>query len=298
MKMLVLSCVALWASPALAADDPGEPKGEDNKLVDKPGGKFSLLGTECKAEEAGGVEVTPGSPPLDVDDTGTPGCNGWEVNIVTAGEFSKAMSLETPLLDINYGIGDNVQLKVEAPYQFSRVDGVSRSGVGSAEVGIKHRFFEDESRDLSIAVYPQVEFAMPGTAAAGEDEGTLLKFPVLMSTKVGETSKGDVMLTANFAYNVSTSSQTGQYISAALGVGFPLTRNLALMIEGTTGQALTRNMDGVRASVFKADLGLVGKLGPHLMLFGAAGQSYTSSDSDDASHTCLVLGFRLIAGGP
>jgi hypothetical protein len=298
MKKLLISCAALWASPALAADAPGEPKGEADHLVEKSGGKFSLLATECKAEDEGGVEATPGSPPLDVDDTGTPGCNGWEINIVTSGELGKAMSFDSPLLDINYGIGDNVQLKVEAPYQFTRIDGVNHGGVGAAEVGIKHRFFEDESRDLSIAVYPQVEFAIPGTAAAGEAEGTLLKFPVLMSTKIGETSKGDVMLTANLAYNASTSAETGQYVSAALGVGFPLTRNVALMLEGTTEQALTRNMDGVRTSVFKADLALFGKISPHLMLFGAAGQNYASSESEDASHTCFVLGFRLLAGGP
>jgi hypothetical protein len=298
MKKLLLSCAALWASPALAAEDPSEAKPDEDRITEKASGAFSLLGTECKAEDDGAVETTPGSPPLDVDDTGTPGCRGWEINIVTSGDLGKAMSFETPLFDINYGIGDNIQLKVEAPFQFTRIDGVNHGGIGSAEVGIKHRFFEDEARDLSVAIYPQVEFAIPGTAAADEAEGSLLKFPVLMSTKVGETSKGDVMLTANLAYNMSTSSETGQYISAALGVGFPLTRNIALMVEGTTEQALARNMDGVRASMFKADLGLVGKISPHLMLFGAAGQSYTSSASDDASHTCLVLGFRLLAGGP
>jgi hypothetical protein len=118
MKEFLLSSIALWASPALAADAPGEPKGEDNQLVEKSGGKFSLLGRECKAEDDA-LETTPGSPPLDVDDPNMPGCNGWEINIVTSGELGKAMSFETPLFDINYGIGDNIQLKVEAPFQLT-----------------------------------------------------------------------------------------------------------------------------------------------------------------------------------
>src|ERR1043166_9252312 len=120
MKKLMFTCALLWVSPVFAAEE--EPKGAgDEKLADKAekekeGGKFTLFGHERKGEEDEGPETTPGSPPLDVDDTGTPGCNAWEVNIVTSGEFGKSMSLETPLLDINYGVGDNIQLKWEVPY--------------------------------------------------------------------------------------------------------------------------------------------------------------------------------------
>jgi hypothetical protein len=289
-------CAALWASPALA-EDHSDPKGEDTKLVDKPGGKFSLLGTECKAEDDSGPETTPGAPPLDIDDPNTPGCNGWEINIVTSGDLGKAMSFETPLFDINYGIGDNIQLKVEAPIQFIRSDGVTRSGVGAAEVGIKHRFFSDESRDMTVAVYPQLEFGIPGTAAANEGS-PILKLPVLLSTKVGETGKGDVMITANVAYNLSTSTDSHDHIAAAFGIGFPLSSSIAMMIEGTTEQSLGNNMAGVRETAYKANAGFLGKVNSHLLWFGAIGESYLASDAGDTTHTCLVAGFRLIAGGP
>lgn len=296
MKKLLLLCAALWASPALA-DDHSEPKGEDAKLVDKPGGKFSLLGTECKAEDDTGPETTPGAPPLDIDDPNTPGCNGWEVNIVTSGDLGKAMSFETPLFDINYGIGDNIQLKVEAPIQFIHSDGVTRSGVGAAEVGIKHRFFADESRDMTIAVYPQLEFGIPGTAAA-DDGSPILKVPVLLSTKVGETSKGDVMITANVAYNMATSADSHDYIAAAFGIGFPLTSSIAMMVESTTEQSLGNNMAGVRETMYKANAGFLGKVNSHLLWFAALGESYIASDAGDTTHTCLVAGFRVLAGGP
>ncbi len=295
MKKFVLLSAALWASPALAAEDHSEPKGEDK--VEKAGGKFSLLSTECKAEDDDGPETTPGAPPLDIDDPNTPGCNGWEVNIVTSGELGKAMSFETPLFDINYGIGDNIQLKVEAPIQFIRSDGATKSGVGAAEVGIKHRFFSDESRDMTIAVYPQLEFGIPGTAAA-DDSSPIVKLPVLLSTKVGETGKGDVMITANVAYNLSTSSDTRDTLAAAFGIGFPLSKSIAMMVEGTTEQSLGNNMDGVREAVYKANLGFLGKVNSHLLWFGAVGESYAASDAGDTTHTCLVAGFRLLAGGP
>jgi len=298
MKKLLLSCsVLLSASPALAAEDPSEAKGEDGKLVDKPGGRFSLLSTECKAEDEAGLETTPGSPPLDVDDPNTPGCNGWEVNIVTSGELGKAMSFETPLFDINYGIGDNIQLKVEAPFQLTRSEGVTRSSVGAAEIGIKHRFFDDESRDMTIAVYPQVEFGIPGTAAADEDSA-LVKLPVLLSTKVGETAKGNVMITANVGYNLTTGAETPDFISAAFGIGFPLTSSIAMMVEGTTEQSLGSNMGGVREAVYKANAGFLGKINSHLLWFGAVGESYTAAEEGDTTHTCVMAGLRLIAGGP
>jgi hypothetical protein len=295
MKIMMSLCAVLWASSAFAA---GAVEPKDDASVEKHGGKFSLLGTECKAEDEAGPETTPGSPPLDVDDPATPGCNAWEVNIVTSGELGKAQSFETPLLDINYGIGDNVQLKVEAPYEFTRLDGASHGGVGAAEVGIKHRFFHDESRDMDIAVYPQVEFAVPGTAAADDDAPTIYKLPVLLSTKLGETGKGDVMLTANLGYYGSASADFGHHLGAALGVGFPLTSGTSLMLEATTEQALTNDMAGVRESVFKANAGILGKLTDHLMWFGAVGESYASSEADDAAHTCVVLGVRVLAGGP
>jgi hypothetical protein len=70
------------------------------------------------------------------------------------------------------------------------------------------------------------------------------------------------------------------------------------MLEATTEQALTNDMAGVRESVFKANVGVLGKLTDHLMWFGAVGESYASSEADDAAHTCLVLGVRVLAGGP
>jgi hypothetical protein len=298
MKMLPFVCALLWMSPAFADDDDHENKESGGEITER-GGHFSLLGKECKAEEES-LETTPGSPPLDVDDPGTPGCNGWEVNIVTTGEFGKGMSAETPLLDINYGVGDNLQLKAEAPYEFSRVDGVNTTGLGRAEFGIKYRFYDNEESDTGIAMYPQLEFAIPGTAAAEGDEGkgTTTKLPLLFSRKIAETRKGNVMLTANAAFNMTTVPGSEHYVTGALGIGFPVTSKLAMMIEGSTEQALSKNEDGVRERYLKANVGFIGPISEHLAWFGAVGQTFASSDMEDGSHTCVTLGLRVLAGGP
>jgi hypothetical protein len=298
MKKLPFMCALLWMSPAFADDDVHEAKGGEQEISEK-GGQFSLFSRECKAEEES-LETTPGSPPLDVDDPGTPGCNGWEINIVTAGEFGKGMTGETPLLDVNYGVGDNLQLKAEAPYEFSRVDGVSSSGVGRGELGIKYRFYDNEENETGIAMYPQIEFAIPGTAAAEGDEGkgTTTKLPLLFSRRLAETSKGNVMLTINAGFNLTTVPGEKNYVSGALGIGFPVMSKLALMIEGSTEQAIGNNMDNVRERYFKANLGMLGPITEHFLWFGSVGQTFASSDTEDSSHTCVVLGLRVLAGGP
>lgn len=58
-----------------------------------------------------------GSPPLITDDPGTPGDGHWEINIgVSTEKRPGARASELPLLDLNYGVGDRLQLKYEVPY--------------------------------------------------------------------------------------------------------------------------------------------------------------------------------------
>ena len=60
-------------------------------------------------------------PPLVTDDPGTPGPDDWEINVVFTSESSVAEKrVELPLLDINYGWGERIQLKYEVPYVISK----------------------------------------------------------------------------------------------------------------------------------------------------------------------------------
>ena len=58
-----------------------------------------------------------GGPPMLTDDPGTPGDGHWEINTaVTTEQRPGERSSEPPLLDLNYGIGDRIQLKYEAAW--------------------------------------------------------------------------------------------------------------------------------------------------------------------------------------
>ncbi|MFV0387937.1 MAG: hypothetical protein ACK5NT_04210, partial [Pyrinomonadaceae bacterium] len=58
-----------------------------------------------------------GGPPMITDDTGTVPKGHWEINSAfTIERTSEGNSFGTPLLDINYGLSQNTQLKVEIPW--------------------------------------------------------------------------------------------------------------------------------------------------------------------------------------
>ena len=56
-----------------------------------------------------------GGPPLLTDDPGTPGNRNWEINISSTQFWRNTeRELQSPLVDINYGLGDRTQLKYQA----------------------------------------------------------------------------------------------------------------------------------------------------------------------------------------
>jgi hypothetical protein len=110
-----------------------------------------------------------GGPPLLTDDPGTPGNKNWEINIASTQFFSRGEhEIEAPLLDINYGLGDRIQLKYEVPYLFdSDEGGPYRRGVGNSLIGVKWRFFQkSDEKDWNISTYPQLEVNNPFNSEA------------------------------------------------------------------------------------------------------------------------------------
>lgn len=104
------------------------------------------------------IPAAPGGPPLVTDDPETPGRGGWEINISHNVEKTRdEFSMETPLIDVNYGLMENDQWKIEFPLLFLDPENdQERWGVGDLEVGWKYRFFEEDDRGLMASIYPQV----------------------------------------------------------------------------------------------------------------------------------------------
>ena len=124
-----------------------------------------------------------GGPPMLTDDPGTPGDGRWEINLAVLSEHSGATTTyEAPLVDINYGLGDRLQLKFEVPWLWqdaSRHE--ERSGLGNGVAGVKWRFYDGGDDAWQISTYPQVEsgFVFPRSSHHGlTDGGTSYLLPL------------------------------------------------------------------------------------------------------------------------
>src|ERR1041385_4534107 len=130
------------------------------------------------------------SPPMEMDDPGTPGEQGIEVNFVGTFLHAGPGRGSESLLDANYGIGDRLQLKLERPYLTVRSEeNPFQDGLGATELGVKWRFIDHAG--LAIAAYPQYSFNDAFTLRDAEGnpedgEGRSFYFPVLISQQLGE----------------------------------------------------------------------------------------------------------------
>jgi len=114
-----------------------------------------------------------GGPPFITNDPGTPGDGNWEINIMAYSERHPAARIfNAPILDLNYGVGSRIQLTYEVPYLVVGTDGgPTRSGLGKSVAGVKWRFYDSDEKELSISIFPQLEFNNPDSSLQRGQEG-------------------------------------------------------------------------------------------------------------------------------
>jgi hypothetical protein len=122
-----------------------------------------------------------GGPPMLTDDTGTPGDGHWEINLATLSfHTDSADTYQLPLIDLNYGIGERVQLKLEMPFVRQNDPSGTHSGLGNGLFGVRWRFYDAGDEGWQISTYPQYQFApSPSAAHRGLAEaGTAVLLPL------------------------------------------------------------------------------------------------------------------------
>jgi hypothetical protein len=101
-----------------------------------------------------------GGPPFRTDDPDTPGNKHWEINFGWIGDRNpQTGAYQVPDVDINYGLGDRLQLKYELPIAIEEsrtlpatpnqptTQGQVIGGIGESLMGIKWRFYEHHPND-------------------------------------------------------------------------------------------------------------------------------------------------------
>jgi hypothetical protein len=133
--------------------------------------------------------VAQGGPPFITNDPGTPGNGNWEINIASMQTGTRAaVSYQVPQIDLNFGLGDRIQLTYEVPYVLQTGDGAQmRSGWSNAYPGIKWRFLDEGEGGWQLSTFPQVETG--ATMLAQEKQitspGPRLLLPLEVAKKVG-----------------------------------------------------------------------------------------------------------------
>jgi hypothetical protein len=224
-----------------------------------------------------------GGPPLIGDDPGTPGNNHWEINIAYIGlRTPRQSSVETPHLDLNYGLGDHLQLKYEVGYLTGKeVNEHVESGVNNSLFGVKWRFLDEETNGVDMSTYPQV--GVNTTHSLGRagviDTGTDVFVPLEIAKTFGKWE-----LDTEEGYQFSE-VQHNQFVGGFI-VGYKLTEKLELL-----GEVRASVDDNFRHTDVVLDGGARFALNDNIAIIAAAGRSLRSDD--DSTTLYAYAGFRI-----
>ena len=130
-----------------------------------------------------------GGPPYYTNDPGTPGPYNWEINLGYMPFFYSNQSVShTPDVDINFGIGDRIQLTYENAWlRVQDPHSTTKFGLGQSNPGVKWRFYDAGESGLSISVFPQLFLNNPNDSVGRRitPASDTLLLPIEFSKKFG-----------------------------------------------------------------------------------------------------------------
>jgi hypothetical protein len=226
-----------------------------------------------------------GGPPFLTTDPGTPGNGNWEINVgAMATHQGGATTWQLPQLDVNYGVGDRIQLTYTGAYVVQTASGApSPSDYGNAFIGVKWRFFDQGEGGWQLSMFPQVETA--GSALAQSKglagAGPRLLLPVEVQKRVGPL---DVNLEVGYYWPRNGADER----FLGLVVGRQVSERLELDAEVFADRA-----SGAPPNDTTLDFGFRYKLHPAFILLCMAGRSVSS---DPSNHTQFMgyLGLQIL----
>jgi hypothetical protein len=212
-----------------------------------------------------GAARAQGGPPFLTNDPGTPGYANWEINVASMQTLSRGVSsYQVPQIDLNFGIGERIQLTYEIPYVIqTSTDRPQASGWGNGYPGVKWRFLDQGEDGWQMSIFPQVETG--GSLIAREkgiaEAGPRYLLPLEITKKIG---------------SLNIDFEAGYYVAAhgpkerifGLAAGRSVTERLELDAELYDDRA-----EGAAPRAATLDFGGRYKLRPGLIALFMAGRS-------------------------
>jgi hypothetical protein len=169
-----------------------------------------------------------GGPPMITDDPGTPGNGKWENNFAIIFEHRpNETSMDVPEIDLNYGVGDHIQLTLQtAPVLSKRSGHGVIGGMGETEAAVKWRFFDEATSGFDVSMFPRVIFnvAQASVRRGLAEDGTRFQIPFQAAKTFGR-----LRLDAEFGPRAITVGRS-EWLCGIV-CGFDLTKPTMLMAE-------------------------------------------------------------------
>jgi hypothetical protein len=181
-----------------------------------------------------------GGPPYYTTDPGTPGNHNWEINFgYMPFQFQGQSVAHTPDVDINFGLGERIQLTYEDAWL--RVHDPAQPvkyGMGQDQLGVKWRFYDTGEEGMAFSVFPQLSVNNPNHAVRRgiTPPGTSLLVPLEFTKKIGPLD-----LNLEGGYNIVHLGPDGWFFGAVVGHEFSkkFEMDAELYTSGTFHPAIT-----------------------------------------------------------
>jgi hypothetical protein len=167
-------------------------------------------------------------PPFLTNDPGTPGNANWEINLASTQTIGRGgASYQLPQIDLNFGLGERIQLTYQMPYVLQTAAGQSlQTGWSNAFTGIKWRFLDEGEGSWQMATFPQIE---TGASAPARQKGIAVAgpryfLPLEVTKKIGA-------LDVDFEAGYYVGGQGPRELTLGLVAGRALTDRLDLAAE-------------------------------------------------------------------
>jgi hypothetical protein len=135
------------------------------------------------------IALGQGGPPMITDDPGTPGNGKWENNFaITFEHRPDETGYEVPAIDLNYGVGEHIQLTLQtAPVLLKRSGHGLIGGIGGTEAAVKWRFLDEATSGIDMSMFPRVIFnvAQSSVRRGLAEDGTRFQIPFQASKAFG-----------------------------------------------------------------------------------------------------------------
>jgi len=205
------------------------------------------------------------------DDPGTPGDGKFEINLAIAFERRpNETAVDSPAIDINYGVGDRIQLTLQGgPVVLKRREHGLIGGLGGTEAAVKWRFVDNQRTGVTMSMFPRVIFNIARSAARRglAEDGTRFQIPI-------QIAKAFTNFDLGFEWGPVASTVGPSEWLYGIIVSVDATKTTALMAELHGSSRTNFSQDELAAN-----FGIREKLNDHCLFIGSLGHELRSPEA-------------------